>query len=267
VKEEKVAAEATDTEPSEDEEDEEDDEDDEDDEVSNKKSKKRKKMIAVGCVAALLLTSGGLYFGWKTLAPKELVEMGKLDTAVPEELTPKPKEGTEIEEQEDGEDLPDEPQGSEGTSAPKENRPTGTLGGEEDTNSELAKELSSSEAFKSLGIEGDFDPGPAIDPEELKITLSSIMPVAFNATDIRVLSFKLTIETFDKPSAQLIKKTLPIYEKATIKTVELFLKNKFYNDIFYVKEKLQRRLQKSFESKMESSGRIKKLKFAEFLVK
>jgi low affinity Fe/Cu permease len=50
-------------------------------------------------------------------------------------------------------------------------------------------------------------------------------------------------------------------------TVELFLKNKFYNDIFYVKEKLQRRLQKSFESKMESTGRIKKVKFAEFVVR
>jgi len=49
--------------------------------------------------------------------------------------------------------------------------------------------------------------------------------------------------------------------------LELFLKNKFYNDIFYVKEKLQRRLQKSFESKMESTGRIKKVKFEEFLVR
>ncbi|SVB78229.1 uncharacterized protein METZ01_LOCUS231083, partial [marine metagenome] len=29
----------------------------------------------------------------------------------------------------------------------------------------------------------------------------------------------------------------------------------------------QRRLQKSFESKMESTGRIKKVKFAEFVVK
>ena len=136
---------------------------------------------------------------------------------------------------------------------------------EEDTESELAKELGASEALKSLGIEGDF--GPAIDPEELQVTLSSIMPVAFNATDIRVLSFKLIIETFDKPSAQIIKETLPVYEKATMSTVELFLKNKFYNDIFYVKEKLQRRLQKNFESKMESTGRIKKVKFAEFVVK
>ena len=60
---------------------------------------------------------------------------------------------------------------------------------------------------------------------------------------------------------------LPIYEQATMITVERFLKNKFYNDIFYVKEKLQRRLQKSFAAKMESAGRIKKVKFEEFVVK
>ena len=234
-------------------------------------------MIAVGCVAALLLTGGGLYFGWKTLAPEELVEMGKLDTEVPDELTPNPDKGTEVAEPEDEEAPSNEPQdsegepafegepASEGESAQKPSRPSVLGAAKEDTESELAKELGASEALKSLGIEGDF--GPAIDPEELQVTLSSIMPVAFNATDIRVLSFKLIIETFDKPSARIIKETLPVYEKATVSTVELFLKNKFYNDIFYVKEKLQRRLQKNFESKMESTGRIKKVKFAEFVVK
>jgi hypothetical protein len=227
-------------------------------------------MIAIGCVAALLLTGGGAYFGWKTLAPEELTEMGKLDTEIPDELTPNPEKGTEVAEPEDEEAPSNGPQDSEGEPvseedpAKKASSPS-TLGTEEDTESELAKELGASEALKSLGIEGDF--GPAIDPEELQVTLSSIMPVAFNSTDIRVLSFKLIIETFDKPSAQIIKETLPVYEKATMSTVELFLKNKFYNDIFYVKEKLQRRLQKSFESKMESTGRIKKVKFADFVVK
>ena len=231
---------------------------------------KKKKMIAIGCVAALLLTGGGAYFGWKTLAPEELTEMGKLDTEIPDELTPNPEKGTEVTEPEDEEATSNGPQDSEGEPvseegpAKKASSPS-TLGTEEDTESELAKELGASEALKSLGIEGDF--GPAIDPEELQVTLSSIMPVAFNSTDIRVLSFKLIIETFDKPSAQIIKETLPVYEKATMSTVELFLKNKFYNDIFYVKEKLQRRLQKSFESKMESTGRIKKVKFADFVVK
>ena len=202
------------------------------------------------------------------------------------ELTPNPEQGTEIPEpevdkapsenpQDSKEELAEEPVpegikpgeiiSTEEGEAKKESSPIGVLGAKEDTESELAKELGSSEALKSLGIEGDF--GPAIDPEELQITLSTIMPVAFNATDIRVLSFKLIIETFDRPSAQIIKEALPIYEKATMNTLERFLKNKFYNDIFYVKEKLQRRLQKSFEAKMESTGRIKKVKFAEFVVK
>ena len=203
--------------------------------------------------------------------------MGKLDTEVPDELTPNPEEGSEVAEPEDEEAPSNEPQdsegepvagekpASEGEPAKKASRPSSLGAAEEDTESELAKELGASEALKSLGIEGDF--APAIDPEELQVTFSTIMPVAFNATDIRVLSFKLIIETFDKPSAQIIKETLPVYEKTTMSTVELFLKNKFYNDIFYVKEKLQRRLQKSFESKMESTGRIKKVKFAEFVVK
>ena len=126
--------------------------------------------------------------------------------------------------------------------------------------------LGASEVQKSLGIEGDF--APPIDPEELQVTLPTIiMTVAFNSTDIRLLDFKLIIETFDKADAQKIKETLPLYEKMARSTVELFLKNKFYNDIFYVKEKLLRRFQKQFESKRESTGRIKKLKFARFVVK
>jgi hypothetical protein len=218
--------------------------------------------------------------GWKTLAPEELSEVGKIETKIPDELTPNPEKGSDVIEPEEekapieeSQDSKEEPNSEGDSSAEKpteesaknKNRPTGVLGAKEDTSSDLAKELGASEALKSLGIEGDF--GPAIDPEELQVTLSTIMPVAFNATDIRVLSFKLVIETFDKPSAQLIKETLPIYQKATMKTVEMFLKNKFYNDIFYVKEKLQRRLQKSFDSKMESKGRIKKVKFSDFVVK
>ena len=130
--------------------------------------------------------------------------------------------------------------------------------------SELSKELSNLKALGGIEIEGDL--GPAVDPEELQVTLSSIMPVAFNARDIRVLSFTLTIETFDRPSAQVIREALPIYQKTTVNTVEQFLKNKFYNDIFYVKEKLQRRLQSKFNAKMED-GQIKKVKFTELIVK
>jgi len=92
------------------------------------------------------------------------------------------------------------------------------------------------------------------------------MPVEFDATDIRVLSFDLLIETSDRPSAQVIREALPIYEKVTMNTVDQFLRNKFYNDILYVKEKLQRRLQNNFNKKIEGAGRVKKVKFTEFMI-
>jgi len=221
-------------------------------------------MIAVGCVAALLLTGGGLYFGFKTFAPEELVEEGKADMEIPAELTPNPKEGIDVIEPEESEEPSDKPQDAEGEPAKEKSRPTGVLGGEEDTESELSKELSNLKTLGGIEVEGDL--GPAVDPEELQVILSNIMPVAFNARDIRVLSFTLIIETFDRPSAQVIKEALPIYQKVTTSTVEQFLKNKFYNDIFYVKEKLQRRLQTNFNAKMEG-GQIKKVKFTEFVVK
>jgi predicted Zn finger-like uncharacterized protein len=236
------------------------------------------KMIAVGCVAALLLTGGGLYFGWKTFAPEELLQMGKSDTEIPDELTPKPEEGTDIKEPEaEGEGPleeamePEQKQEQVGEKkeepAPEKGQRTRVAGGEEDKKSDLAKELAQSNALKDA-VEGGDDEGllAALSPEETQITLSTIMPVAFDATDIRVLSFDILIETSDRPSTQVIREALPIYEKVTMNTVEQFLRNKFYNDILYVKEKLQRRLQHNFNKKIEGSGRVKKVKFTEFMI-
>ncbi|KMP10809.1 hypothetical protein UZ36_06475 [Candidatus Nitromaritima sp. SCGC AAA799-C22] len=233
-------------------------------------------MIMAGCVVALVLTGGGLYFGWKTFAPEELLQMGKTDTEIPDELTPKPEEGTDIEEPEPVEppslDESKEPEpekaGAEEEKAPKERRRTGVAGGEEDKESDLAKELAQSDTLKeSLAGEGDQEGLlAALSPEETQVTLSTIMPVAFDATDIRVLSFNLLIETSDRPSAQLIREALPIYEQVMVATIESFLKNKFYNDILYVKEKLQRRLQNNFNQKIEGDGRVKKVKFKDFLI-
>lgn len=235
------------------------------------------KMIAVGCVAALLLTGGGLYFWWKTFAPEELLQMGKSDTEIPDELTPKPEEGIDIEEPEaEGEGPlreamePEQKQEQVGEKkeepAPEKGQRTGVSGGEEDKKFDLAKELAQSDALKDA-VEGGDDEGllAALSPEETQITLSTIMPVTFDATDIRVLSFDILIETSDRPSAQVIREALPIYEKVTMNTVEQFLRNKFYNDILYVKEKLQRRLQHNF-NKIEGSGRVKKVKFTEFTI-
>ncbi len=257
--------------------------DDEEFEIAPKKkfglpTTKAGKMIAVGCIAALLLTSGGLYFWWKTFAPEELLQMGKSDTEIPDELTPKPEEGTDIEEPEaEGEGPseeaiePEQKKEQVGEKkeepAPEKSQRTGVAGGEEDKKPDLAKELAQSDALKDA-VEGGDDEGllAALSPDETQITLSTIMPVAFDETDIRVLSFDILIETSDRPSAQVIREALPIYEKVTMNTVEQFLRNKFYNDILYAKEKLQRRLQHNFNKKIEGSGRVKKVKFTEFMI-
>ena len=64
-----------------------------------------------------------------------------------------------------------------------------------------------------------------------EVTLSTIMPVVFDAADVRVLSFNLKIETTDQFSAEAIRKATPIYEQIMVATIEGFLRNKSYNDI------------------------------------
>ncbi len=98
------------------------------------------------------------------------------------------------------------------------------------------------------------------------MTLGTIMPVAFDVTDIRVLSFRLEMEFTDEKTARVVRDAIPVYEKVMIASIEGFLSKKFYNDILYVKEKLQRRLQTDFNAKIEGGGRVKKIKFTEFQV-
>ena len=92
------------------------------------------------------------------------------------------------------------------------------------------------------------------------------MPVAFDVNDIRVLSFTLEITFTDEDSAQVMQSALPFFEEITVKIVEKFLAKKFYNDILYVKEKLAKRLQLAYNKKIDSAGRVKKIKFEEFLI-
>ena len=92
------------------------------------------------------------------------------------------------------------------------------------------------------------------------------MPVAFDVNDIRVLSFTLEITFDNEAGAKVLSSALPIFEEITVLTVEKFLKRKFYNDIIYVKEKLQKRLKLAFNKKIKGETRIKKIKFQDFLI-
>ena len=106
----------------------------------------------------------------------------------------------------------------------------------------------------------------ALSPKAKVVKFSTIMPVAFDVNDIKVLSFTLEITFTDEASAKVMQSALPIFEEATLRAVEKFLAKKFYNDILYVKEKLAKRLQSIYNKKIDGDGRVKKIKFQEFLI-
>jgi hypothetical protein len=97
------------------------------------------------------------------------------------------------------------------------------------------------------------------------VTMNTIMPVAYNPTDIRVLSFSLEMQLSNAQSANLVRESLPVYEEIVNQTVEDFLQRKFYNDILYVKEKLQKRLQTAMNKSLKT-GRVRKAKFVDYAI-
>ena len=207
---------------------------DEDFEVTPKKKSglltlpitKAGKLIMVGSVMALVLTGGGLYFAWKTFAPDEFDKNAKI---------------TETER--------------EAASEADLSRSSDDFLNE-DMMSEITKPMGSSP-----------DPGKTVpSPNATEVTLSTIMPVVFDAADVRVLSFNLEIETTDQFSAEAIRKATPVYEQIMVATIESFLRNKSYNDILDINEKLQRRLQNNFNQKIKGGGRIKKVTFKDFII-
>jgi hypothetical protein len=224
------------------------------------------KLMLAGGVLGLLVTAGGGYFAWKTFAPPELTELEKPATEVPEGLTPKPDKGqappASGEKTKKAEVQPPQPE--------KTAKPAilGEVG--EETKSEIAQELAKSktlsESSESVEVVSEDSEGlqAALSPEARMVKLSTIMPVAFDVNDIKVLSFTLEITFTDEASAQVMQSTLPFFEEVTVKTVESFLAKKFYNDILYVKEKLEKRLQTAYNKNIDSAGRVKKIKFEEF---
>ena len=261
------------------EEDEEDEEDDEDEEEPRKKigpipipNTLLGKLVAGGSVLALALAGAGVYFGLETIMPPELVQMIKPDKPAPAELTPQPKDGEAVEEtgkqDEKGasKESPDKKQ--EEKTNQKQEKPAAVLGAKTDNESEIAKELAESAALQDSVQEEETSEGlaAALTVQNSSVTLGTIMPVAYNVTDIRVLSFNMEVQCSDEDTAQLMRDALPIYEKIMITTIEQFLSRRFYNDILYVKEKLQKRLTLAFNKKISGGGRVKKIKFKDFLI-
>ena len=222
------------------------------------------KMMLAGGVLGILLTAGGAYFAMQTFAPPELAEVEKTEAEVPEGLTPKNDENKISPPEEEAATQPN----------PKEETKKPDVPGmtKEDTQSDVAQELNKSdtlsEAAKEVEVVEEDSAGlkAALSPEAKMVKLATIMPVAFDVNDIRVLSFTLEI-TFDNESgATILQNALPYFEEITVQTVERFLSRKFYNDILYVKEKLQKRLKLAYNKKIEGDTRVKKIKFQDFLI-
>jgi hypothetical protein len=220
--------------------------------------------MLAGGVLGILLTAGGVYFAMKTFAPPELSEVEKNEAEVPEGLTPKKGEDAMTADEEEPADPPKAR--TEDTKTPL------APGMKEDTQSEVAQELNKSgilsEAAKGMEVveEDSADLQAALSPESKMVKLATIIPVAFDANDIRVLSFTLEVTFDNEAGAKVFSGALPIFEKITVLTVEQFLKRKFYNDILYVKETLQKRLKLAYNKKIEGDTRVKKIKFKDFLI-
>ena len=226
------------------------------------------KLVLGGSVLALLLTGGGVYFALQTLAPPELMQMGKTQSAAPAALTP--GQGSE----ENKAVAPKITAGETGPANGKELAPAPVPGAETGTDPDLARELAQVNEPKGTGkgLEVTTQPDPskaleaALAPGTHTVELAAIMPVAYDVNDIRVLSFSVEMEMSDQESTQTVRNALPVFEKITIKTVDALLENKFFNDILYVQEKLQNNLQNNFNKTLEGGGRVKKVRFKDFLI-
>jgi flagellar basal body-associated protein FliL len=251
--------------------------DDDDDEFELQKRKrkigpftiphgKRGDRVITGVMVVFLLLAGGIYFTMQTFAPDELTDIQTAETEVPEGLTPREvplDKRVENQTASRPEKTPDTP-GDKGEAILSD--PAKILE-ESPEEKGILKDLAESQILKDTGKAQT----ARIDQSALQgltghsVTMSTIMPVAYNPTDIRVLSFSVEIQLSDAQSAKRVRESLPVYEEVMNQAVEDFLRRKFYNDILYVKEKLQKRLQTAMNQSLKN-GRVRKTKFTDFAI-
>ncbi|MEE8128124.1 MAG: hypothetical protein V3T45_06180, partial [Nitrospinaceae bacterium] len=232
---------------------------------------RRGDLVIGGAMVVFLLLAGSVYFTLQTFAPDELTDIQTAKTEVPEGLTPREVPLDELagdltspKPSEPGKTPPVDTPGDKGDAILSD--PSKILE-ESPEEKGILKDLAESQILKDTGKTQT----AKIDQSALQaltghsVTLSTIMPVAYNPTDIRVLSFSVEMQLSDAQSAKRVRESLPVYEEIMNQTVEDFLRRKFYNDILYVKEKLQKRLQTAMNQSLKN-GRVKKTKFTDFAI-
>ena len=232
---------------------------------------RRGDLVIGGVMVVFLLIAGSIYFTLQTFAPGELTDIQTAKTEVPEGLSPR-----EVPLDELAGDLTS-PKPPKQAKTPIVDTP-GDKGEailsdpakileESPEEKGILKDLAESQILKDTGKTQT----AKIDQSALQtltthsVTMNTIMPVAYNPTDIRVLSFSLEMQLSNAQSANLVRESLPVYEEIVNQTVEDFLQRKFYNDILYVKEKLQKRLQTAMNKSLKN-GRVRKAKFVDYAI-
>ena len=233
---------------------------------------RRGDLVIGGALVVFLLLAGSAYFILQTFAPGELTEdIQTAKTDVPEGLSPR-----EVPLDELAGDLttpkPEKPEKTPTVDTPGDkgeailSDPVRILE-EAPEEKGILKDLAESQILKDTGetqtAKVDESASQAITGHS--VTMSTIMPVAYNPTDIRVLSFSVEIQLSNAQSAKMVRESMPVYEKIMNQTVEDLLRRKFYNDILYVKEKLQKRLQTAMNKSLKN-GRVRTAKFTDFAI-
>jgi len=232
---------------------------------------RRGDWVIGGVMVVFLLIAGSVYFTLQTFAPGELTEIQTAKTEIPEGLSPR-----EIPLDELAGNLtspkPPEPEKTPPLDTPGDkgeailSDPVKILE-ESPEEKGILKDLAESQILKDTGKTQT----AKIDESNLQgltghsVTMSTIMPVAYNPTDIRVLSFSVEIQLSNAQSAKMVRESMPVYEEIMNQTVEDLLRRKFYNDILYVKEKLQKRLQTAMNKSIKN-GHVRTAKFVDFAI-
>jgi hypothetical protein len=97
------------------------------------------------------------------------------------------------------------------------------------------------------------------------VDLSVILPVAYDSLSYRVLSYRLRLGLSDADASHYVQDNLAEFGEAALAVTRQFLNKKFANDILYIKEKLEKKLQIQFD-KMIEKGRAKRVRIREWLI-
>lgn len=240
-------------------------------------------MVLYGLLLALGLAAGGAYMLRETLLPGELLNLrsepeararqsvqavrnkpvaaeAPVETAaLPPKAPETPKTNSPAKEAVKPEPRPEKNAANDEKPQPAQ---------EAEPVPEVVKELAAlaeSKGDEGLTSEPSEGLAAALSPKQNAVTLSTIMPVAYSASEIRILSFNLVMELTDEESADAVRQALPVFENATMTTVDTMFENKFFNDILYVKEKLRTNLKTAYND-IIVGGRVKRVHFEDFLI-